>query len=460
MRIKKNIVISFTIVFLSLVALFAFRRVSHKKLWTGYQTLAVAKTVSEKDVLYVLNNSGCSSVVSLSSQPQMQSSPYSPVQKKVQTPSYSERQKEFFFDKNDDFQLYYIPERYSASTEKAFRTLNRDYNANSYLDSKADFPKIPLVVCFIFASFLCFFSKSRPFFFVTAFFPLLFALSRPSLSRIGAVCLLLYGLYALQDLRRRNESLYVLLHSRYAVLFTILPVVLCFFSSFSSGIIFIAALSASFAAENLLHDYEIYRAKKSAFSMVLILPSQFIRLTTRKTVLFMYFCALITGLFLVLSVFSSRFLSSKGSKDLLLPAPARYNNKTSIISLTDYVASDWYAKTYPYRSLHDEASASGNVRPGDAVIIPRYERDGDVIREKNEVVFSFDKAFIDSTVKNIDGLPDTALEKILKKQGKADAAVYSLSGGNGFRDFIILLIEFMISSAVLIFFILRNHRLI
>ena len=456
MKIEKSVYSCFFAIAVTVFFLIFFHKVPVHHLWNGYETLAVSVELDENSVLNVLKNCGCESVVSLSLQNKTTGSPYSPVQKSNEFIDYNAKTKSFFFDKTDKYQIYYIPQKYSSAVDRAYRILIKNYNLPVYLDSQVKFPWTTPLLCVLFAIFLTFFSKYKINFFITAIFPVIFTFSQPFFAPSGAVCLLLFGFFAIQNIRRRNGFLSVMKKSFFTTAFFMLPVFFTFAVSFLSGILLFFSICSSFALEKLWFCLEEKHKDKLLFKSSLILPAKYITLANHFNLRIMAGCIFMTGFFLAQFSLSSRFLPSSSAKDLLIPAPARYNN-SSIVSLSDYVELTWYTFTYPYRSLNSKIK---RVEEGDTVVIPRFEKKSDGIVQTEEVVFRFDNDFRQNILKEIDSKGDNSMEKLLKKQGNFSSAAYSSSGTNSgtLHDLLILILEFLVTPAVLVYLLINSSK--
>ena len=457
MKITKSVCVYLSIIVLSLLSLFIFHKVPVHHLWTGYETLAVPVSMPESNVLDVLKNCGCEDVVSLSYQNKTSFSDYSPVQKKNPFIDYQQKTNSFFFDKSSKYQIYYIPEKFSAAVERSYRVLLKNYNVEACLDSQVRFPWTTPLICFIFAFFLTFFSKQKIYFIVTAFFPLIFTLSQPFFAPAGAVCFLLFGIFLIQNIRRRSGFVYVIRNSFLTVFFFIIPVLFAFAVSFLTGFLLLLCVCASFSLEHFLFIFEQKRTEKVLFKSSLILPAQYVPLVTHFNLRIMASCIFVTGFFLAQFSLSSRFLPSSSAKDLLIPSPARYNRDSAIVSLTDYIEWTWYTLTYPYRSLNSKVT---KVENGDTIVIPRFEKNSDGIVQTDEVVFKYDNEFKQKIVDEIDLKSENSMEKLLKRQGNLNSAVFSASGsGSGdLHDFLILILEFLLTPVVLFYLLMRIKK--
>lgn len=457
MKINRSLVVSTAIIVLNIFSLFLFHSVPVQRLWTGFHTLAVSRETDEQTVLSILSNYGCKDVVSLSFQKSFLS-PYCPVYKLPDdVKDYNKLKKNFFFDKAEKFQVYYVPEEYTRELERAYRILINNYHISVTLDSQVVFPWLTPLLCLIFAVVLSFFLGFSKFFIFSAVFPLLFTLSQPFFVHAGGAALILLGFAFFSGLRRRKGCQAIIAKSIFSAIFFIIPIILISLASFSAGLLMLLSLASSLAAEQILYFAEQKVHQKQIFQRVLILPADCISLQNRSFIKMPAACMILTGLFLFQYVMTSRFLPSSADNDLLLPAPARYNGEDNLVSLSDCIEWKWFQATYPYRSLYEK---NGRANFGDKVIIPRYEQTSDGIKQTNEIVFIFDDAFKESVLNEIDSLSDTSLEKMLKKQGKNDAASYSPAGktSGAIHEFFILVIEFLTASLLLFFLMMSAAK--
>ncbi|MBR1722373.1 MAG: hypothetical protein IJ727_07840, partial [Treponema sp.] len=129
---------------------YTFRTVPVSQFWKGWRILYVyTDTLSEYDILTVLEKHGCDSVISLSNQRLPIVSPMSPVQ--VQSSdSYLSRRGEFFTDKSRLAQVFYIPDSQSSNLEDAVLELSAFAGSSAGTDGKSSFPWFAPSLCLLF----------------------------------------------------------------------------------------------------------------------------------------------------------------------------------------------------------------------------------------------------------------------------------------------------------------------
>ena len=113
---------------LSLLVIFTFRSVPSGQIWKKYNILYVAKEADQNAVAAVFSDVGIDDYVSLSNQ-------YLPVNLSKHSPefsmmkidgkdSYIEKRDAFFFDKSQNYMLYYVPVNYKSRLEDAYAHLS------------------------------------------------------------------------------------------------------------------------------------------------------------------------------------------------------------------------------------------------------------------------------------------------------------------------------------------------
>ena len=455
MKQLKLLIFTLTICFSALFLFVFFRTVPVSRIWKGYQVLYVtSKSLTEPQVVSLLEQNGCKNVVSKSTQRIPIVSKFSPVQ--VQDAmSYLTVRNHFFTDESDSAMVFYIPDGQDTALARAVREITGVSNTTAGTDGTASFPWLSPIISLVFALLCVFFAKKKIFLIPTTVFLVLFSFSRPLLTTSAAVCLALYGFFMLQKIwGRRNFSSAVV--SPLIVVCVLVPVLLLFMSSPLSALFYTLAISASFSAVllvDLLKNVYDERHVQSRFKPVLIRSARFIPLVEKKEL------KIILGLFLaIIAILGVSFAGSSlqnMSLDSSRPAlPAPVSGKSDLPDMDDFMTWSWNTITFPYRRMTD-AKPQVPV-DGDKGSIPGFNDAGGKIAPSEQTAFVYNAAFRNSVYDSVKDLPYPALEKMMLKQGKDARYSYTKGGGAAAERWgtSILLLFMLIPLGILLYFVL------
>ena len=459
MKHFKWVIVSAAVCLLALSSFVFFRSVPVSRLWKGYQVLYVTSaTMSESDVLAVLQEAGCKQVVAKATQQIPIIAPFSPVQ--VQTEdSYLNRRNAFFTDQQNRAMVFYIPEGQDMAVSRALRVLNDTKNTDAGTDGAASFPWISPLLCVGFAALCLFFAKNKRVLAPAAFFLLAFSFSRPLLTTSAAVCLALYGFFLLQKIWGR-KGFVKSANNPLAVLCLLVPLVLLCVSSPLSAFFYAVALVAAFCALLLVALLKsLYDEQKAhgSFTPVLIRSARLIPLVERKEVKLILALALAVVAILLVSVVGATVQSVPlDSAQPALPAPVA--GKNALPDLDDFMAWSWNTVTFPYRKMTERAPQV--PMDGDSVTMTEFAEADWRIAGTEKTVFVFNSAFRNSLYDSVRKLPYPALEKMLVKQGKDTRYSYAKGGAVASERFgTALLILFLLIPLGIVgyFVVIRRH---
>ena len=114
MKDLKKIIISVLVILSSLFLFCALRSIPAAKLWDGYSVVYVPAGADTAVVQEAFESAGCNDVISLENQ-------FVPISASAETPevslalsglepsSYLKKRLMYFFDKNHEYRLYYVP---------------------------------------------------------------------------------------------------------------------------------------------------------------------------------------------------------------------------------------------------------------------------------------------------------------------------------------------------------------
>lgn len=456
------IVILSLVILSGLLSIIAFRHIPKNKLWEDYTVMYASVSVPEKEVLTVLEQSACKDVVSLSLQSDVLddnffantmapvrfisdssiSNDFRGIEKKYIYPSLK---KMYFFDEQKEYQLYYIPDEYIENIDIALGILQEKYPGACGIDSYSSFPVFVPVVCILLFGFFLFCSDNKLVFSILSIFPLIFILLVPNSVNGSAICICLYGLFLIQRLWKRNKAIRYGVHNVYIAISLIAPFFLCLASSFRNSILYIIALICS---ASVLYLYSILETRSRSF--VPILSASFVPVLTKTAADYLFVCAAAILVQLVASFIPSQQSSSKfASKNMMLPSPVVSKNADQEIlpDLQSYFKWIWNIKTFPFKNLdvNENLKPYVDVKYGDSIVVPRYQETGTAfklsIKEDMTPLFVFDESFFNSVLEDIDKLPSSAFEKVLKLQKSGVVYMYTYrTSSEAFSSFSLIIV--------------------
>lgn len=428
---------------LSVVILVVFIRLPTSSLWRGFNLVYVPVEVQEELVLQALAEAGVNEVITLSNQMVPLVSSYAPVQSIVNVEySYLQQRRNYFFDRSQGMQLYYIPSKLMERGRMAVEAIRKLPGGElAGVEGRVAYPWIvPLVVALVFIV-LVVISKSRLFMMVAGFFPLLFTCCIPSYSSAGAVLLLLYSFYLCGFLWKRKDMAKAIRKSTLILLFGLAGVPIAFIGSWQEGLLFILTMVAALCLCYILSRYSAAKSK----GFVPIRGAQLVSVVSSVASFSLFIPAVAATILSMALFFFGYFPADTSINGLFLPAPARYTEAMSfdsvsfqdsgqqeyfgveLPSLVHYVDWVWDTLTYPYRSLH-ETQIIDLVSAGETVMMPSYQMNGKgIIQEEYTPIYSLDDSFIESVLEGIreDGFQ---IERVLKTQNCFTSVVYRRMG--------------------------------
>jgi len=355
--------IALVICLTSVVLFYFFREVPKGQLWKEYSVLYVPVESSDNSVLDVLNDFSISDYICLSNQflpiNISQNSPeYSMLKLNIQSDnlSYVYDRNAYFFDKHNQYRIYYIPSNYSKLLPNIEKKL-ADKNIFAQVDSKTQYPVILPILFTILCIILCYFSKKRILFFLSSIFSIIFVFANPFYQVVLSHCLLLLLIFIISNIWKRKDFLRVFLLKKYTI-----PILAVFIASCLSSSILIFALSIlellSIFCVYIIYDDLNAWYNKEKFVPVYIKPAKMISPFDGKQ-----FVVLSSMLALMIIVFVSLFLGSKNftnkssDNDILLPCfTSASEQENTLPVLNDYYEWFWNVQTYPFKSLNTENS--------------------------------------------------------------------------------------------------------
>lgn len=437
----KKYFLPFIIITLTFVLLCLFRSVPVTQLWKGFSVLYVPSDTEPQIVLQTLKENGCEGTISYYNQGIPYINEFLPI-KADRNDSYLSGRNSYFFDRDHNVMIYYIPNEFSGNATKAVSSLINDYKIDAGLDCKSSFPLITPVICIIVALIFFFFSRNRFVFGLSAIFPLFYSFSMPFYVNAAAVCILFYGFYLCQNVWNRKGSIKYLLSNPIIIFTFSLAILATFFTSWLSLFMFILTLCSSFFILVVYKSLEDFKASRTRFNPILIRPAHCMKVINIHSVK-KFFISIAAVSVLTLFYFTSvDIFSISNAQDLSFPMPTSYNEQSDIPVIDDYVYWTWNEITKPYKSVYSDNSSF--PEKGETVSVKRFIDSKDGIKTKEEVLFCFDDNFKNEVIESIDGLDYPAVEKLMKAQGTDFSVNYSYGSGEKFSFISLMLMIGMI----------------
>lgn len=394
------------------LAMFLLKSVPASKLWKGYTTLSVPANIDSSLVEKILSEENCAGFISLQGQP------------KDFSGDYEQRKSLYFFDKEKEFKLYYIPDNLTKEAGRAAQRLQSDYKINAFMGSQAVFSRLPFLVCLIAFALFFFYSENRLVFLAAAFPGLFYAFCNPYYGSAASVCLEFYAFFLGQRLWRRKGALQVLTSNFYILLFCAAAFLLSMSAGFKRSVLFMLNLICAFSLLLLFFNLQIHFEKKARFLPLYIRNAKRLGSMTRANLKKAFFVSAEIFLLFIFLCAGTNFLSSSGKKDLLFPAPKDYNGQAGDFpTLDDYFANKWNLLAAPYRSLNKKSGGIPNE--GDTIEMTHYKKTGKGIESRREIIYTYDKAFEKEAADALEKSDFPYLEKVWKAQEKNFSVGYS-----------------------------------
>lgn len=419
---KSQKILCIALSILSIIVVLSFKSIPTGQLWNDYSVLYVPVQTDDATVIEAIENAGITKAIYLSGQ-------YLPVLLSQDSPevamywlntdnpdfSYVESRNQYFFDKANNYRVYYIPLKQKNKLGAVVNALSAK-NIQAGVDSTTAYPWFLPLICTLVAVLFIYLSKKRFLFAAGVICPVLFVFCNPFYPIAIANILLQLCLFFITNLWKRKGAVKRLFSTYMIVVMAVFALITPFGCSVKCGVLFIVCLIGTVSAILCYYQFEKYIETKQVFTPVPIRSAKMIPIyaSKQKTLLpTLTACGFLVVLLFALT--SSDSINAHFSK-IQLPAgkgiPAQ-----NIPALDDYCTWVWNVKTSPYRSLNQSGSA-------DYVEFPRYvEKDG-VISESLQTI-SNNKDFKDGVISEIDDLPYDSIESLIKSQNKDFTPCYA-----------------------------------
>lgn len=434
---------------ISLFLILLFKSIPTSKIWKEYTVLYTPVESSESEIISVLKNTGISEIYSLSEQYLPISLPENSVEISMfkinrDRPEYNYyiRRNAFFFDKSNNFKLFYVPVEYKSKVLDVVTILNSK-GIQAGIDSASSYPWIIAVIMFLLIIILSLFSKNK-LVFVTSTIPvILYLINNPFYAAALANAGIVLSLFFISNIWRRKDFVFYLLN-KYSIPAMVFISIVCGFSiSLKSGFLFVCEL---FCIATYLYSYfsaeEFIRNRKS-FTPVYIKSASMVSMFAKKTNIVMPVLISISVLFIGLFFISSSQSVGTHFSKLLLPSPSSAEAQ-DLPQLEDYYQWLWNIKSYPYRSL--------NSNNQDYIVeYKRFNNEGGFIEESRNLL-AYNQNFKENAYAEIENLHFNAIEKVIKSEGENVKIGFSASKAYSTSFFSIIMMVLCVLVLLFIYF--------
>lgn len=433
---KFSYTISFILTLIIFLIVFFFRYIPNSQVWKNTRLLFVPLNVPEQVITEILNDCEISVISS--------SSPVISAETNSTYNTYHKDQKKIFTDKNNEWNIFYLPDVSTQKLDNALKLLN-SRNIAFKTDDSTSFPLLPPIICsFVFIVFFVF-SKKRFNFFIQCLPFVFFAWCCPTWIPSVSVCLAFHPIFQLQKVWKRKGFIkYSFKDILSVLLFFTFPIINAF-SIFQIFILSFLTLISFCCTSYLLYNLSIEKItrKKNLFIPVLIVPAKKIEKISFQSTMLLLVPLCIIILSMLLSNKPSTFSIEKNKTNLCIPAPVKYTgtNQFTVSSfqknienqlsdklpdLSDYICYIWESLTYPYFSVNQEKRTSSHPEDGDKVFFPVYTQTENGISVTEKLMYTFSDNFIAEALSYVKNNP-LVFENILIRQGKFCTISYGYS---------------------------------
>lgn len=456
MSINKKIIVSFAIFILSFLFLILFKSIPMTQLWKGYSVLYVkSDTLSIENISLILEKNNVKNVISSNVQSLPIFSKYAPVQVQ-KNDSYILKRSGFFKDSSKEYNLFYVPEKYSSNLEYVIAEISSFSNSVAGTDGRISFPWICPIISLCFAVLLVYFSNKK-FLSIICFLPfVVFSFCRPLYTVCAAVCFAETSLFfAQQTLGRKGFILNNYSNLIYILILLFAPIAFLIFSSGASSVLYVisllGALSAIYLHEQLM-SFSLF--SNSDFDFVYIKSAAFVQTVNKKSLKYLLYLFSAILILLCVSFFTKSFSNAFTNSEVLsLPTPVNYESK-NLPSTKDFFDWSWDTISFPYRRL------GLNDDNPNSIYFKDYKIENEKIYTTETKILSYDSSFINSICDKVKDIEYPAIEKMLLQQGRDVQFDYSKKVGTTTEKAVtvILLLFSAIPIFLVVYYILRKLK--
>lgn len=319
--------------------------------------------------------------------------------------TYASKRNLYFFDKDNEYRLYYIPVEYKSKLNHCITTLNQ-YGISAGVDSSGTYPWFLPLICLITSIFLILIVEKKIFFASVVAIPVVFTFCNPFYPIILANLLIQLAVFFTSNILNRKGYLKVLINNFIIPISILLAFVCAFSCAIKSGLFFIIAIAGALSSALCYLEIEKVIQTKSIFTPVYIRSAKRISVFAGKSKTVMGGLTGIAFIVILLFVFTSSDTVNAHFAKLQLPAAKGFIS--DLPDLDDYSRWVWNVQTYPYKTLN-KTTDENNIE------FPRYTYKNGVVEESVQTL-SFNNEYKNRIIEDIDNLPFDSIESVMKSQ--------------------------------------------
>ena len=415
---------------LSFILILTFKTLPSGKLWKNYSVICVPVNTDDSLVMSAINKAGIQNAVTQSGQflpisLSQNSIEISMLKLNYNSPAYSyiNKRNSMFYDKSNNWRLYYIPSHYNAEITDIIKLL-KGQGIDCSKDSSANYPWLLPLIGSLLAAMLFLFVKHKISFACGIIIPLLFLYSNPYYPVATAICLLLLCLFFISNLWGRKGAFSSLLNKYSIPAMPVISLLCVFSSSLVSGFLYLIALLGTAASLIACFYTEDYLRKRKSFVPVYIRSAKRISIFSGKALTIMNIVTGAVALFILLIFLTSSNSINNNSPKLLFPASSAIND-SKLPQFEDYYKWTWNVKTYPYKSLNDKSLNTSDSLEDTFHFSEFFENEETGIITEKITTLKYDNSFKKEVYEGIDKLKFDSVEKLMKSEGEAFSAGYT-----------------------------------
>ena len=303
------------------------RTIPTTKLWTGYTVLYVQKDVEYRDVINTLSGKGIQDIIYLENQnvpiaTSRESPEVALSLSGAEKSQYLKKRSLYFFDKAQNYKIYYIQDKYEKEVSEVIQTL-REQNILCGANAHSSYPFLSILICIVFAVLLTFNSQIKLLTGLSMVFPVLLTMSVPFYPVMSCSCLFMYGIFFSLKVWNREGAFNCLIKSRVLPGFASGALLLVLLTSFKGFILFILVIASVLSVSYLAINIKNLMDSKYRVHFVNIRTASVMPLVGKKSTFCMLLCLASLICILLFASFSSIIHPSSkysGTKGIMLPS--------------------------------------------------------------------------------------------------------------------------------------------
>lgn len=432
----KKYAVPLLIIIISLSLMYVLRSLPSAKMWNGYTMMYVDAAAESSFVIQLLEKNGCKDFICLENQKvplafSKQTPEAALATSGIEKSEYYQKRKNFFYDKNKQVKVIYVPERFKKNTLQVISILSKQ-GINSGWGENVSYPFIAVLVCIILAVILTFFSEKKVLYAVLSVFPILFSIVLPFYRVLAGNCLFISGIFICEKLWKREKAFSVILKNVYINIFFLSAFFMMLLSGLKCFLLFFCVVLSDLSIMSLYSSLEKRLEQRFSFVPIKIRSAKFVPTFTERISFQLLSCSCAIAAILLVAFLYSAFSLGQATKSSNLQLPSQ-NGNGQLPNIKDFVEWKWEATTFPYISLNEKNSSTKQIS------FSQFKMEDGLIKEEVKSI-AFNQNFIEESINDIDDLNFPAIEKMLKLQKKDFSGGYASSTSQNLTILTIIII--------------------